>query len=130
MPDKFLTLFEYSRLNFSKFGTLRDLGETHSKLLLGGFVVVRIVLVRVMISYVQTNRLNDIQQKYFRAYLRNMTLIMSMIYRAYMKNLTSDMPKGSNTLEMHLSKVNPSRRTFPTTGAIHSSNSMLSKETI
>lgn len=48
-PDAYAFPFEYCRLEFSKFGSLVEMSEAKSKLLIGGMVLVRTLVMRVLL---------------------------------------------------------------------------------
>ena len=43
-PERFLLDFEINRLSFTHFGTMKDMTEDHSKMIIGMFVLVRIMI--------------------------------------------------------------------------------------
>ncbi len=48
-PDAYAFPFEYSRMEFSKFGSLFDMNEQKTKMLIGGMVLIRTLVMRVLL---------------------------------------------------------------------------------
>lgn len=49
-PDRFLFDFEIRRLGFTHFGTLKNMTELHSKMIIGMFLLVRVLIYQFLVS--------------------------------------------------------------------------------
>ena len=102
LPDDYFSTFEISRLQFSHFGSLKNVLPWHSKILIGGLVLVRMFCFKVIMQFNEVLGLQD-------SYQQKALNIASVMYNIIMEHLRSLAPilHKNQTLVLSELKVTP-----------------------
>ena len=101
------------------------MNKPHSKMLIGGMCIVRVLLLRVLSNYPMPDKnvpLNTTRKK-------NMHLVASMIYQSFAKITMATLPISTYNIDTHLVKVQPDRRIFPLSKPLQAKSSLTVAET-
>lgn len=95
-PDRFLFDFEIKRLNFSYFGTLKNMAELHSKMIIGMFLLIRVFIFQFLVS--PWNQLCNTDLKLPKDDLtkKNLKTIASILYHIVMDIFRGKVPVVAN----------------------------------
>ena len=95
-PDRFLFEFEVRRLNFTHLGTLKGMTSLHSKMIIGMFLVIRVIVYQFLVQ--PWNELKHLDYKIpaDETAKRNLKTIASVLYHATMDLFRGKVPVAVN----------------------------------
>lgn len=89
-PNHFAFMFEYGRMEFSRYGSLINQTEDKTKLFIGCFSVIRVLILRVLSSVELMYPIEFNENS-----LKNANLISSMIYHTFAEISKQSVPQWS-----------------------------------
>lgn len=101
LPDSYFSFFEISRMQFSHFGALKNIKDWHSKILIGGLVVIRMFLIGI---FMQADVILGIRQNHIQERMLNLG---SLIYHVIMDYLKGLAPITKSDVSVEETRVQP-----------------------
>jgi hypothetical protein len=101
LPDGYFSHFELSRMQFSHYGALKGIKDWHSKILIGGLVVIRMFLVGI---FMQADTLLGVRKENMQERILNLG---SLIYHVVMDYLKGLAPITKSEVSVEETRVQP-----------------------
>lgn len=97
-PDDYFFPFEYNRLKFTRYGSLVDTSESTTKMMIGGMIIVRILIMRILLNIQKAynGTVEETQHSQFNMYI--ISMILHAVY-SYMSNSALDAHTDVNNMK-------------------------------